>query len=227
MTLLSFLMLPLYIEEQALQQSIDIVGIDEVGRGSLAGAVCAAAVVWPRDYVPQSDEDARFLELVKDSKKLSSKRRDVVAEFIKRNATAYAIAMVDNREIDNINILNATYKAMHLALDKIDRATYDKIAVDGDRFKTYMDAQGEFVAHVCVVNGDNKLFQIAAASILAKCTRDAEMIELHKDYPDYSWDKNKGYGTKLHMDAIRNHGTSPFHRNSFLKNITTIRRSNS
>lgn len=215
-------MLPLHIEEMALPQNISIVGIDEVGRGSLAGAVCAAAVVWPRDYMPKTDEDVRYLELVKDSKKLSSKRRSVLAEFIKRNATAYAIAMVDNREIDNINILNATYKAMHLAMDKIDRAAYDKIAVDGDRFKTYMDAQGDFVAHVCIVNGDNKLFQIAAASILAKCERDATMIELHQTYPAYQFHKNKGYGTASHIDAIRNHGTSPFHRNTFLKNIITI-----
>ncbi len=207
----------------ALPQKISIVGIDEVGRGSLAGAVCAAAVVWPHDYVPLTEEDARCLELVKDSKKLSSKRRGVLAEFIKKNATAYAIAMIDNCAIDHINILNATYKAMHVAMDKIDRSTYDKIAVDGDRFKTYMDANGEFVAHVCVINGDNKLFQIAAASILAKCERDAAMIELHQTYPVYQvyqWDKNKGYGTKAHIDAIKTHGTSPFHRNSFLKNIT-------
>jgi ribonuclease HII len=214
-------MLPLYLEETALPQNISIVGIDEVGRGSLAGAVCAAAVVWPRDYVPHTDEDARMLELVKDSKKLSGKRRCAVAEFIKKNAAAYATAMIDNQEIDEINILNATYKAMHIALDQIDRASYDKIAVDGDRFKTYVDANGDFVVHVCVVNGDNKLFQIAAASILAKCTRDEVMVELHKTYPCYQWDKNKGYGTKVHIDAIKKYGTSPFHRNTFLKNISS------
>jgi ribonuclease HII len=215
-------MLPLFLEELNLMQDMDIVGIDEVGRGSLAGAVCAAAVVWPRDYTPQTEEDARMLELVKDSKKLSSKRRDVVASFIKMNAAAFAISMVDNREIDSINILNATYKAMHLSLDQIDRTTYDRIAVDGDRFKTYMDTQGNFVPHVCIVNGDNKLFQIAAASILAKCARDNAMIELHQNHPIYQWEKNKGYGTKVHIEAIQTHGKCPLHRNSFLKNITTI-----
>lgn len=213
-------MLPLYIEEQSLAQDAAIVGIDEVGRGSLAGPVCAAAVVWPRDWTPQTDEDAKLLELVKDSKKLSSKRREVVASFIKKYAVAYAISMVDNREIDRINILKATFKAMHLAIDEIDRATYDKIAVDGDRFKTYMDTDGNFVAHVCIVNGDNKLFQIAAASILAKCARDNAMIEMHQRHPVYHWEKNKGYGTKAHIEAIKMHGTCPFHRNTFLKNIT-------
>lgn len=214
-------MLPLFIEELSLTQDMGIVGIDEVGRGSLAGAVCAAAVVWPRDFVPETDEDTKLLELVKDSKKLSSKRRNVVASFIKKHAVAYATAIVDNREIDTINILNATYKAMHLALDQIDRNSFEKIAVDGDRFKPYMDTNGDFVAHVCIVNGDNKLFQIAAASILAKCTRDNAMIEMHQQYPVYDWEKNKGYGTKAHIEAIKTYGTCCLHRNSFLKNITT------
>ena len=213
-------MLPLFIEDLYLQNNINIVGIDEVGRGCLAGAVCAAAVVWPRDYVPKSDEDVKLFGLVKDSKKLSGKRRDAIAAFIKENAVAYAVAMVDNHEIDRVNILNATYKAMHLALDDIDPAAYTKIAVDGNRFKPYIDRTGNFIAHVCVVNGDNRLFQIAAASILAKTTRDRAMVELHADFPVYDWQSNKGYGTKTHIDAIKMHGTSILHRKTFLKNIT-------
>lgn len=213
-------MLPLFIEELCLHDDMDIVGIDEVGRGCLAGAVCAAAVVWPRDYVPKSEDDVKLFGLVKDSKKLSAKRRDAISVFIKENAVAYAVAMVDNHEIDRVNILNATYKAMHLALDDIDPATYAKIAVDGNRFKPYMDRTGNFIAHVCVINGDNRLFQIAAASILAKTTRDRMMVELHAEFPVYNWHSNKGYGTRNHIDAIKVHGACMLHRNTFLKNIT-------
>lgn len=206
---------PCYIDDR-------IVGIDEAGRGCLAGSVCAAAVVWPLDFVPDNATEEKNINLIKDSKRLSAKRREALAIFIKANALAYGVCMVDNKVVDDINILNATFKAMHGALDHVPRSCYDRIAVDGNRFKTYVDTSGDFVPHVCVVDGDNKVFQIAAASILAKTERDKEIMTKHDENPDlqvYKWRDNKGYGTAAHMEALRQHGASALHRMSFLGNI--------
>jgi ribonuclease HII len=150
---------------------------------------------------------------IKDSKKMSAKQRALAVDFIKKHAQGWAIATVDNHEIDRINILQATYKAMHSALDGI-TCHFDKIAVDGNKFKSYKDKP-----YVCVVGGDNKLFQIAAASILAKEYRDGEILRLVQEKPElgiYKLDKNKGYGTKEHMNAIREHGITEHHRKTFI-----------
>ena len=192
--------------------------IDEVGRGCLSSIVCAAVVVWPRDYIPLCDEDEKLLNLIKDSKKLTPKQRDKLDTFIKKTDVEYAIGWIDNDEIDEINILQATFKAMHVALDKLN-TKFDRIVVDGNRFKTYMNKTGDFIPHTCVVNGDNKLLQIAAASIIAKTYRDNLMIDLHnsdESLMPYKWDKNKGYGTKEHMDAIRKYGITRYHRKTFV-----------
>lgn len=161
--------------------------------------------------------------MIKDSKKLSEKNRDKLADFIKKNAVAYGVGCVDNKVIDQINILNATFKAMHIALDEIN-TQFDKIYVDGNRFKTYLNKQGDFMPHTCLIEGDNKLLQIAAASILAKTYRDKMVIDLSNSDPKYEvygWNKNKGYGTKQHMDAILSHGLTEHHRVTFCKSIVS------
>jgi ribonuclease HII len=213
-------MLP--IEYEPEDSTKIIVGTDEVGRGSLIGPVTAAAVIWDVDFVPKTKDEEKLLELVKDSKKLSEKNRMRVSEFIKQNAKAYSIADVDNTVIDEINILKATYLAMHRALKSLG-IEFDKIYVDGNSFKPFIGKDCMFVPHTCLVNGDNHLFQIAAASILAKTHRDSLIKNIHEQneaYHVYSWDKNKGYGTKVHMDAIRQHGITPLHRRTFLKKLT-------
>jgi ribonuclease HII len=192
--------------------------IDEAGRGPGAGCVCAAVVVWPKDYVPATKEDEKLLNMIRDSKKLSQKQREKLEVFIKANAQEYAVATIDNEEIDSINILQATFKAMHNALDQL-TVNLDRIFVDGNRFKTYVDQGGSFIPHTCIVNGDGTLLQIAAASILAKTHRDKMMVELHESddaLKVYGWDTNKGYLTKAHMDAIKAHGLSSHHRRSFI-----------
>ncbi len=195
-----------------------LIGIDESARGSGIGDVCAAAVIWDPSYQPQTKEDEKCLNMIKDSKKLSPTNRDKLAEFIKKNAVDYAISTVDNNEIDKINILQATFKAMHMALDQI-KAKFTRIVVDGNRFKTYMNSQGEFVPHTCIIRGDDTLLSIAAASILAKCHRDKMITDLHNSderLKVYGWDKNKGYLTKQHMEAIREFGLTPYHRTTFI-----------
>lgn len=175
-------------------------GCDEAGRGPLAGPVFAAAVIFPPDYInPRLD----------DSKKLSGKARCALREEIMRDALSYAVTRVDSEEIDRINILQASIKAMHLALARLEPQP-DFITVDGNRFKPY----GK-VPHVCVVKGDGKYLSIAAASILAKTFRDDFMCELHRQCPLYGWDENKGYPTKAHYEAILKNGPSPWHRRSF------------
>jgi len=209
-------MLPLTY--QANDDQFVIACVDEVGRGCLAGPVCAAAVIWPKDFNPTDQEDIKLANMVKDSKKVTPKNREKLTEFIRKHAVAYAVAFVDNKEIDKINILQATYKAMHDALDNLS-TEFDKIYVDGDKFKTYMSRSGEFVPHTCIVEGDNTLFQIAAASILAKTTRDAYITELTNTsdtLKHYGWEKNKGYGTKAHFDALKKHGLSEYHRKTFV-----------
>ncbi len=175
-------------------------GCDEAGRGPLAGPVFAAAVIFDASYRnPRLD----------DSKKLGEKARYELREEIMRDALSYAVAQVDAGEIDRINILQASIKAMHMALARLDPQPA-LITVDGNRFRPY----GK-VPHVCVVKGDGKYLSIAAASILAKTFRDDHMLRLHEQCPLYGWDKNKGYPTKEHYQAISRNGPSPWHRRSF------------
>lgn len=203
---------------EAIPRGEILVGVDEVGKGAVCYFVTAAAVIWPADYVPETPEDEKLLNLIKDSKKLSEKNRKKLSKFIKDNAVEYAICDVGNEEIDRINILQATYKAMHGALDQL-KTKFDRIVVDGNRFKIYMNPEGEFMPHTCLVGGDNRLLQIAAASIIAKVHRD-NLIKTLGDSDEtlkvYGWDKNKGYGTRQHIDAIKKYGQSKYHRKTFI-----------
>ena len=175
-------------------------GCDEAGRGCLAGPVYAAAVVLPPDF-----ENA----LLNDSKQLSEKNRYALREVIEREALAWAVGVVDNREIDKINILRASILAMHRALDGL-KVRPQEIIVDGNRFSPY----GNLPA-TTIVKGDGKYLSIAAASILAKTYRDDCMRRLHEEFPQYHWDRNKGYPAPAHREAIRRCGTSPYHRLTF------------
>ncbi len=180
-----------------------IAGVDEAGRGPLAGPVFAAAVIMSEDkYIPD----------IKDSKKLSEKKREKVFDYIIENADYYAIASVDEHEIDEINILNATHKAMNAAVDSLG-VKPDYVLIDGNSIKN-MD-----LPHETVVKGDAKVACIAAASILAKVSRDRYIRELSDKYPEYGFDKHKGYGTAAHIDALKRLGPCPIHRKSFLKKI--------
>lgn len=176
------------------------VGCDEAGRGCLAGPVVAGAVILDLN---------KEWDFLNDSKKLSQLSREKSEQLIKQNAIAWAVAEVDHKRIDEINILNASIEAMHLALGNI-RESFDCILVDGNRFKPY----GEHT-HECVVKGDGKYMSIAAASILAKTHRDQMMREYDLHYPGYDWSGNKGYPTKKHRKAIAAIGASPIHRKSF------------
>ena len=175
-------------------------GCDEAGRGCLAGSVYAAAVILPEGY--QND-------LLNDSKQLTEKKRYQLREIIERDAVAWAVGIVTPEEIDKINILNASILAMHRALDQL-KVRPEAVIVDGNRFKKYKD-----LPHTTIVKGDGKYLAIAAASILAKTYRDDYMNELAKEYPQYDWLSNKGYPTKKHREAIRQFGTTPYHRMSY------------
>ena len=175
-------------------------GTDEAGRGCLAGPVTSAAVILPANF--KSD-------ILNDSKKLSLKKRLQLKDQIREEALCYAIAHVFPEEIDEINILNASIKAMHLALEKL-KIKPEHILVDGNNFHPYQN-----IPHTCMIKGDGRFLNIAAASVLAKTARDAYMIDLHQKHPSYQWDKNKGYPTKSHRNAIRKIGASPYHRKSF------------
>lgn len=175
-------------------------GCDEAGRGCLAGSVYAAAVILPRDY----DNP-----LLNDSKKLTEKRRKDLRDQIVRDAVAWAVGVVTPEEIDKINILNASFLAMHRALDQL-AVRPEAVIVDGNRFKPYHD-----LPYTTIVKGDGKYQSIAAASILAKTFRDEYMDSLANEYPYYDWQKNKGYPTKAHREGIRVHGPSPYHRMSY------------
>ena len=175
-------------------------GCDEAGRGCLAGPVYAAAVILPPDY---------HNDLLNDSNQLSEKKRDQLRSIIERDAVSWAVGIVDNQEIDQINILNASILAMHRALDQL-TVCPQEIIVDGNRFKPYRD-----IPHTTIVKGDGKYMSIAAASILAKTHRDECMLALHQQYPQYHWDSNKGYPAPVHRQAIRLHGTTPYHRLTF------------
>lgn len=175
-------------------------GCDEAGRGCLAGSVYAAAVILPPDYQN---------ELLNDSKKLTVKKRYALREEIERDAIAWAVGIVTPEEIDKINILNASFLAMHRALDQL-KVRPEAVIVDGNRFKPYQD-----LPSTTIVKGDGKYLSIAAASILAKTYRDDYMLSLAEDYPQYDWQSNMGYPTKKHRQAIREHGITPYHRKSY------------
>jgi len=183
-------------------------GCDEAGRGCLAGSVYAAAVILPDGYENP---------LLNDSTQLTEKRRYELRDIIQRDAVAWAVGIVTPEEIDRINILNASILAMHRALDQL-TVRPEAIIVDGNRFKPYhpaVDGSPVNIPHTTIVKGDGKYMAIAAASILAKTYRDDYMNELAKEYPQYDWQKNKGYPTKKHREAIRQYGTTPYHRMSY------------
>jgi ribonuclease HII len=175
-------------------------GCDEAGRGCLAGSVYAAAVILPDGYQN---------ELLNDSKQLTEHRRYELREIIECDAVAWAVGVVTPEEIDQINILNASILAMHRALDQL-KLRPEAIIVDGNRFKPYQK-----VPYTTIVKGDGKYLSIAAASILAKTYRDDYMNRLAEEYPQYDWQSNKGYPTKKHREAIRQYGTTPYHRKSY------------
>ena len=175
-------------------------GCDEAGRGCLSGAVFAAAVILPQDYRHP---------LLNDSKQLTEKQRYMLRPIIEQEAIAWAVATVSPQEIDKINILNASILAMQRAVEQLS-VVPQHLLIDGNRFKPYKD-----IPHTCVVKGDGTYLSIAAASVLAKTYRDDYMMQLHEQYPQYGWDKNKGYPTEQHRDAIVRYGITPFHRQSF------------
>lgn len=182
------------------QKDVPEAGCDEAGRGCLAGPVFAAAVILPVDF---------YDPVLNDSKQLREKDRYMLRDVIRNKAIAWAVARVDAPEIDRINILQASFKAMHLALDQL-QITPGLILVDGNRFKPY-----PFIPHQTIIQGDALYASIAAASILAKTYRDDFMLEQHKMYPDYGWEQNKGYPTAAHREALRSFGLTPLHRRSF------------
>ncbi|NGF55862.1 ribonuclease HII [Parapusillimonas sp. SGNA-6] len=188
-------MLLSYFQEELVE-----VGCDEAGRGCLAGPVFAAAVIFPRDY---------YNPVLNDSKKLSEKQRMTLRPVIEQEALAYAVASISPAEIDKINIHNASYKAMHLAIDAL-KVAPQFILVDGNRFIPYPE-----IPHQCIIKGDGKYLSIAAASILAKTYRDEYMEDIAEEYPHYEWKSNKGYPTVVHRKAVLAHGMTPYHRRTF------------
>ena len=175
-------------------------GADEAGRGCYAGPVFAAAVILPLDF---------YHPLLNDSKQVAEKDRELLKEIIKSSAISWAVASIDNGEIDKINILKASFKAMHLAIDQL-KPKPQLLLIDGNRFIPYKK-----IPHHCIIKGDGKYANIAAASILAKTFRDAYMKQLHEEFPQYRWDKNKGYGTLQHRKAIEQYGLCKYHRRSY------------
>lgn len=185
-------------------------GCDEAGRGCLAGNVVAAAVILPTDYVNP---------LLNDSKKLTAKQRYALREQIEHEALAWAVGVATPQEIDNINILHASFLAMHRALDQL-KLRPEAVIVDGNHFDPYvigkgLPNEGKILPHTCIVKGDGKYLSIAAASILAKTYRDDYMTEQAERFPFYGWEKNKGYPTKTHYQGIEKHGLCALHRKSF------------
>lgn len=183
-----------------LHEDLIEAGCDEAGRGPLAGPVYAAAVILPKDF---------HHPLLNDSKKMSEKARETLRPIIEREALAWAVVEVSSEEIDNINILNASIAGMQRAVRKL-RIKPEFLLIDGNRFKPCDD-----IPHQCIVKGDATFASIAAASVLAKTYRDDHMRKLAQEYPQYGWDRNMGYPTKEHIDAIVEHGYTPHHRKSF------------
>lgn len=188
------MLLPFY------QEKLTEAGCDEAGRGCYAGPVFAAAVILPKDFQHP---------LLNDSKQVNAKQRHLLRTIIEQEATSWAVVSVGNEEIDKINILKASFKAMHLAIAQLSIAP-QLLLIDGNRFIPYQKTQ-----HHCIVKGDGKYSSIAAASILAKTYRDDYMMQLHEQYPQYGWNNNKGYGTAEHRKAIEVHGLCEHHRKSF------------
>ncbi|HEY6062370.1 MAG TPA: ribonuclease HII [Chitinophagaceae bacterium] len=182
------------------QTALTEAGCDEAGRGCLAGPVFAAAVILPPEFSHP---------LLNDSKQVTEKNRDLLRGIIEAEAIAYAVASIDNTEIDRINILKASFKAMHAALDKL-AAKPQLLLIDGNRFPRYKK-----IPHRCIIKGDAIYTSIAAASILAKTCRDEYMLTLHEEFPQYAWHSNKGYGTAEHRKAIGEYGQCKYHRRSF------------
>lgn len=188
-------MLAFYREENKV-----ICGIDEAGRGCIAGPVVAAAVILPDDFSHP---------LLNDSKKLSEEQRNLLRPLIESAAIAFGVGIVDNQIVDEINILQATYRAMHLATDRL-KVLPDLLLIDGNRFRPYKN-----IAHKTIIKGDGKYMQIAAASVLAKTYRDEMMERLHLEFPAYNWQKNKGYPTIEHRKAVKEYGSCIYHRQTF------------
>jgi ribonuclease HII len=185
------------------QEELLEAGCDEAGRGCLAGPVYAAAVILPKDF---------YHPLLNDSKQLSEKERYELRPFIEQNATAFAVASLCNKQIDKLNILKASFKSMHLAIQKLSSEP-QLLLIDGNRFTPY-----KRIPYKCIVQGDGKYASIAAASVLAKTYRDDFMNDLHGKFPQYNWARNKGYGTKEHQQALNKYGPCRFHRTSFRLN---------
>ncbi|HQO88488.1 MAG TPA: ribonuclease HII [Chitinophagales bacterium] len=188
-------MLAFYREENKV-----ICGIDEAGRGCIAGPVVAAAVILPDDFSHP---------LLNDSKKLSEEQRNLLRPLIESAAIAFGVGIVDNKIVDEINILQATYRAMHLATDRL-KVLPDLLLIDGNRFRPYKN-----IAHKTIIKGDGKYMQIAAASVLAKTYRDEMMERLHLEFPAYNWQKNKGYPTLAHRAVVKELGSCRYHRQTF------------
>lgn len=183
-----------------LHQNVLEAGCDEAGRGCIAGPVCAASVILPHHFSHP---------LLNDSKKLNEETRYVLRPIIEAEAIAFAVAFVDHNEIDKINILQASFKAMHKAVGTL-KLQPDLLLIDGNRFKPYKN-----IPHECIIKGDGKYASIAAASILAKTYRDDFMLRLHKKFPVYNWKQNKGYPTVAHRNAVLEYGMSDYHRKTF------------
>lgn len=183
-----------------LYHNLSEAGCDEAGRGCLAGPVTAAAVILPKNFKHS---------VLNDSKKLSAKQRSLLKDEIINSAIAWKVAFVDNTEIDELNILRASIKAMHIAIEGLEKIP-QFLLIDGNRFYPYRD-----IKHKTIIKGDGLFFSIAAASVLAKTFRDEFMEKIHSEYPDYGWDNNKGYPTSFHRDAIKKYGITPYHRRSF------------
>ena len=186
--------------ELRFQNKLIEAGVDEAGRGCLAGPVFAAAVILPKKFRS---------ELLNDSKQLSEKKREELRPIIEKEALAWAVGIATHDEIDKINILNASYLAMHRAIEQLKKSP-QLLLIDGNRFKKYKD-----IPFKCIVKGDGKYMSIAAASILAKTHRDEYMMKMDEEFPHYQWRKNKGYGTLKHRMAIEQYGESIIHRKSF------------
>ncbi|MBK9793215.1 MAG: ribonuclease HII [Sphingobacteriales bacterium] len=177
-----------------------ICGVDEAGRGCIAGPVVAAAVILPRNFRH---------DFLNDSKQLTEKQRNELKPIIEANALAFGIGIIDNHKVDEVNILQATYLAMHQAIEQLKKKP-DLLIIDGNRFKPY-----KTIEHQTIIKGDGKYIEIAAASVLAKTYRDEIMEKLHEEFPDYNWQKNKGYPTIEHRKAVKEFGSCEYHRQTF------------
>lgn len=180
-----------------------VCGVDEAGRGCLAGPVVAAAVILPKKFTH---------EFLNDSKQLTKEQRDELRPIIEKNAVCYSVGIIDNNLIDEVNILQATFLAMHQAIDNLKKSP-TLLIIDGNRFKTY-----KTIKHKTIIKGDGIYMEIAAASVLAKTYRDELMVKLHEQFPQYNWQQNKGYATLEHREAIKAHGDCMYHRQSFRLN---------